>query len=78
MPITAAHIKPVLSGFVDGFIDTLAGGFENAPALRKLNLANRVRSQVGLQASYTPLSFLVFSFDCSYTARTTTTSPISA
>ncbi len=58
--------EPLLTGFIEGFIDTLAGGFENAPLLRKFNKASRVRDQVGFQATYSPLSFLSFGFDGSY------------
>lgn len=58
--------EPVLTGFVDGFLATLAGGFENAPLLRKFNLASRERDQVGFQANYSPISFLSFGVDGSY------------
>ena len=57
---------PVLEGFVEGFIDTLPGGFENPPLLRRFQIADRERDQISGQLDITAASFLSFGLDASY------------
>jgi len=57
---------PVLEGFVEGFIDTLPGGFENAPLLRRFQIADRERDQISGQLNINASSFLTFGLDASY------------
>jgi MtrB/PioB family decaheme-associated outer membrane protein len=45
---------PFLSGYDAGYTDTVPGGFENPPGLRKYYQANRTRDRYGLNLSFTP------------------------
>lgn len=58
--------EPLETGFVPGFAATLNGGFEQQPALRKFNQADRTRDIGSAALSYTPIPALTLSVGVDY------------
>jgi MtrB/PioB family decaheme-associated outer membrane protein len=54
---------PFLSGYDPGYTDTVPGGFENPPGLRKYYQADRTRDRFGLSLTFTPGQAWSIGFD---------------
>ncbi len=55
--------EPFLSSYAPGYTSTVAGRWENAPLLRKLHLADRVRDRFGAGVTLTPTEAWSIAFD---------------
>lgn len=58
--------RPFQLGYTPEHVAATAGGFENAPGLRRFHLADRDRDQASVLASWTPSQYWSLGLDVSY------------